>query len=151
MANSIFPTEAITPQPRQATGPVAFGRSWKFNFEAGDFVLTPTGRQTETHDTDAWFEWVKKAVQTQRYRFIIYSRRYGEEQSTLIAKSLPMAVAESEIRRMVRECLLCDERTAKVEKFTFAWDPDHDAVQYSCEVSNKRGQTRNVSGKVEIT
>jgi hypothetical protein len=141
----------MTPKPRQATGPVAFGRSFKFDFEAGEFVLTPTGRQVETEDTDAWLEWCKKAVQTPRYRFLIYSRRYGEEQSTLIAKSLPRAVAESEIRRMVRECLLCDPRTDKVEAFTFAWDPEHDAVQYSCEVSNKRGQTRNVSGKVEIT
>ncbi|HOV80184.1 MAG TPA: DUF2634 domain-containing protein, partial [Bacillota bacterium] len=127
---------------------VKFGRSWRFDFDAGEFVMTPTGRVAEIRDTDAWLEWCKKALQTARYRYLVYSRNYGQEFDDLIGRHLTRAGNESEIKRIVTECLMVDPRTAAVENFTFRWEGDQ--CYFTCEVSNVRGETGTVSGSVVI-
>lgn len=148
---NLFPTEEVTATPEVTEIPanqVQFGRSWKFDFEAGEFVLTPTGKVQETEDVDAWLEWCKKALQTARYRYLAYSRNYGQEFEDLIGRHLTRAGNESEIKRIVTECLMVDPRTAAVENFTFTWEGDQ--CYFTCEVSNVRGETGTVSGSVVI-
>lgn len=58
---------------------VRFGRSWRFDYDAGDFVLTPSGKVAAAGGHGAWVQWCIKAVKTPRYRHVIYSRNYGSE------------------------------------------------------------------------
>ncbi|WP_231967697.1 DUF2634 domain-containing protein [Thermanaeromonas toyohensis] len=127
---------------------VRFGRSFKFDFEAGEFVLTPNGKVTETQDVEAWLEWCSKALRTARYKYLVYSRNYGQEYEELIGKGLTRAAIESEIKRITEETLKVDPRTAGVKNFTFTWD--NGAVYFTCEVSNVRGEIGQISGSVVI-
>jgi hypothetical protein len=147
---NLFPIETVTATPEETqASQVKFGRSWRFDFDAGEFAMTPTGGIAESRGTDAWLEWCKKALMTARYRYLVYSRAYGQEFDDLISRHLTRAGNESEIKRIATECLMVDPRTAAVENFTFEWEGD--AVYFTCEVSNVLDESGTVGGSVVIS
>ncbi|ANF95980.1 DUF2634 domain-containing protein [Paenibacillus bovis] len=125
---------------------VIFGRSWRYDYDAGDFVMTPSGRVAVADEKEAWVQWCHKAILTPRYRHVIYSRDYGSELEELIGSALGRAVMESEITRMVSEALLMDERTASVDQFTFTWSEDH--CMMSCRITNVQDDTEILESEV---
>lgn len=129
----------------EATG-ASFGRSWRFDFESGEFVLTPTGKIAGAQDTDAWLEWCRKALATERYRHLVYSRLYGQEFESLIGLGLSRAAIESEIARIASETLLADPRTARVGGFVFTWRGD--ACSFVCSVNSVRDEAGTIEGSV---
>lgn len=146
---NLFPVETGSPDPLDATRtPVKFRRSFRFDFDKGEFVVDGGNRVTESEGVDAWLEWCKKALMTPRYRYLAYTRSYGQEFDDLIARHLSRAANEAEIKRIAAECLMLDTRTKSVENFTFAWEGD--VVYFTCEVSNVRGETGTIEGKVVI-
>lgn len=150
---NLFPTEDITEVQDETTEEnqiVQFPRSWKFDYETGDFVQSPTGKAIQTEDIDAYIEWCQKALLTARYRYSIYTNKHGFEGEDLIGRGLTQAANESEIKRMVSECLMVDTRTAKVENFVFTWEGS-DTVYYTCDVVTARGDTVQISNQVVIT
>lgn len=86
--------------------------------------MTPTGGVAQTPGMEAWLEWCRKAVRTARYRYMAYTRDYGQEFDDLIARHLSRAGNEAEIKRMATEALMVDPRTAKVSDFSFEWRND---------------------------
>ncbi|AWB45317.1 DUF2634 domain-containing protein [Paenibacillus sp. CAA11] len=131
-----------------AAQPVPFGRSWRFDYDAGEFVLTPTGKAAVAAGTDAWLEWCRKVLHTPRYRHLIYSRSYGHELDELLGSGLTRAAYESEIRRMVEEALLADPRTASVDGFAFTWAGE--TCSFTCRVTSERDESASLSGSVVI-
>ena len=114
---------------------VLFGKSWHYDFEKGDFTFSPVnGKVAESNTFDAWINWCKKALITERYRFLAYGRNYGQEFEKLISQNLTRPGNESEIRRLVTECLMADPRTASVDNFTFSWQEDK--CFFSCVATN---------------
>lgn len=113
---------------------VTFGRSWKFDYDRGEFVTTPSGRIATANPREAWVEWCEKAIRTPRYRHVIYSRDYGNELEDLLGSDHPRSVIESEVERMVTETLLADDRTGSVDRFSFAWIAD--GCTFSCQVTS---------------
>lgn len=152
---NLFPTEDLDNQsadlleaPGQAEGNVPFGRSWRFDFEAGEFVLTPTGKVAEADEMTAWVEWCKKALHTPRYEYLVYSREYGHELQDLIGRGLTREAIESEIQRIVTETLMVDPRTERVQNFRFEWRGDE--VHFTCEIISVRGELAEIGAKVVI-
>lgn len=129
-----------------ASDTVNYGKTVQFDFEKHEFILSPTGRQKTVTSSDAWGEWCVKALCSERYKYLIYSDNYGEEIDTLLGKSYPRKVVESEIRRMVKDCLMVDKRTASVDNFKFTWIDD--GIMFSCDVKNTIGETMTISRKV---
>lgn len=129
-----------------ASDTVNYGKTVQFDFEKHEFILSPTGRQKTVTSSDAWGEWCVKALCSERYKYLIYSDNYGEEIDTLLGKSYPRKVVESEIRRMVKDCLMVDRRTASVDNFQFTWIDD--GIMFSCDVKNTIGETMTISRKV---
>lgn len=145
----LFPIEQILPETQDTTsGTVKFGRSWKFDFGVGDFVSSLTGKVAEAPDKDAWVEWCKKSIQTDRYRYLVYDRSYGQEFEDLIALHLTREANESEIKRMVTECLKVNPRTKSVDSFSFTWDGDK--CYFTCYVYSVRDDTAQIGGEVII-
>lgn len=145
---NLFPTENTDPVmelPEAQASQVKFGQSWRFDFDAGEFVTGPTGKIVETLGIDAWVEWCKKALRTARYRYPIYSRNYGAEFEDLIGRGLAKDATESEIKRMATEALMVDQRTNSVGDFTFNWRDD--AVYFTCTVTTAQGEQAQVSGQ----
>lgn len=147
MAN-LFPTEAVVVEEAQqeVNSEVTFGSSWRFDYEAGDFVLSPTGRVVRSDPTMAWIEWCKKALNTERYKYLAYTRNHGQEFDDLIGTGLTRATLESEIERITTETLLTDPRTASVGNFVFNWEDD--ACFFSCSITNARDETSTLNWKV---
>jgi hypothetical protein len=128
---------------------VNFGKTWLFDFENGDFVLSPIGKFQALGDVDAWAEWGRKAIRTARYQFLAYDDVYGQEFKDLISRSLSRSGNESEIKRIVTETLIVDPRTETVDNFTFEWDGD--AVFFSFEMTNVRGENVTISESVVMS
>lgn len=155
MAN-LFPSEAgaaaaVTSSADITAGDaadssVAFGSSVRFDFETGEFALTPTGRIAVAADTEAWLQWCAKALLTERYRYLVYSRGYGQEFDSLMGLGLPREAAESEIARIATETLMADPRTAAVRNFKFSWERDR--CDFTCEAANVRDETGTLQGSV---
>jgi phage baseplate assembly protein W len=144
----LFPTEQVTAAPEETqTAPVKFGKSWVFDFDQGDFVLSPTGKVVEADGAEAYRQWAHKILLTPRYRHVVYSRNYGQEFEDLLRRNLTRAGNESEIKRMVTEALMVDQRTASVGDFTFDWQED--AVYFTCTVTTAQGEQVQISGQVQ--
>jgi len=141
----LFPT---APLAEEIVEPVAervfFGRSWRFDFEAGEFVTTPTGKVAGSEGKEAWIEWCKKALRTERYRHLVYSRNYGQEFGELIRSGLPRAAIEMEIQRIATETLMSDPRTASVDSFIYEWSGE--SCYFSCRVSDVHEETAEIQG-----
>ncbi|MGG6314104.1 DUF2634 domain-containing protein [Paenibacillus macerans] len=129
-----------------AADETTFGRSWRFDFEAGEFVVTPTGKIAQADEIAAWKMWCEKAIRTPRYRHLIYSRSYGQEFEDLIGQGYSRAVQESEIRRIATETLMVDPRTLSVEGVVFSWQED--GCRFACRVKNVREEEVLVEGSV---
>lgn len=125
---------------------VRFGRSWRFDFNAGEFVMTPTRKIAGAQGTEAWILWCQKAIRTPRYRHLIYSRDYGQEFEELIGRGYSRAVQESEIQRIARETLMVDPRTASVEDFVFEWQGER--CSFTCRVMNIHDEELTLEGSV---
>jgi hypothetical protein len=145
---NLFPTtpNTSTSFPEKAESDIIYGSSVKFDFEQHEFVLSPTGKQQQLTNADAWAEWCIKALSTERYAYLVYGNEYGEEISTLLGKSMPKEVVESELRRMIKECLFVDPRTLSVEPFKFQWIDD--GIIFSCQVTNTLGDSLILERKV---
>lgn len=146
----LFPTAGVdeapyNPMDSPRQGPI-YGRTVQFDYDKHEYILSPTGRMPTTQASDAWGEWCVKALSTERYKYLIYTPDYGVELDTLIGQSRPHAVIESEIRRMVRECLMCDPRTAGVDNFRFRWIDD--GIMFSCRVRNTLGEAITITRTV---
>ena len=145
----LFPTtgvEAADYDPGANGDTTTYGTTVQFDFEKHEFILSPTGKMKQTDGSDAWGEWCVKALCTERFEYLVYSSDYGEELDTLLGQSRPHAVIESEIRRMVKECLMCDPRTASVDEFSFTWITD--GVMFSCRVTNTLGEAMTITRTV---
>ena len=146
----LFPTVTL-PDPQileSSSSNASFGRNVELNYSDEEFVLSPTGRQYKLDEVNSWVEWCVKALSTPRYKHLIYSDNYGSELHTLIGKSYPHEYAESEIKRMVKECLMADARTAAVDEFQFEWIED--GVIFICRIENVRGESKYIAGKVVL-
>lgn len=125
-----------------------FGRGWRFDYDTGEFILTPTGKVAGAEGTDSWLEWCRKTIHTPRYRHLIYSRDYGHEMEELLGSGLTREAYESEIQRMVQEALLMDPRTGRVDSFTFQWEDER--CTFTCEVASSRDEAAQLTGSVVI-
>lgn len=151
MAENLFPTVGVEAaeydtSDTAANGDVTYGSTVQFDFDKHEFILSPTGKQKEVTEADAWGEWCVKALCTERFNYLIYDSSYGEELDTLLGTSRPHEVIESEIRRMVKECLMCDKRTASVSEFSFQWVED--GIIFSCSITNTLGDDMTLTRKV---
>lgn len=146
MANLFPEEEAAVEAAESGENEVKFGSGVRFDYDAGEFVLTPTGRIAEAEGADAWLEWCRKALQTERYRYLVYSRNYGQEFETLIGLGLSRSAVESEIMRITTETLMTDPRTESVGNFAFDWQGDQ--CFFTCEARSVRDDSIVLQGSL---
>lgn len=90
-------------------------KTWLLDFEAGRVVDMTDGLQ-------AIQQAVFMALSTSRYEQLIFSEEYGSELDSLIGSN-PVFI-ESEIRRMIEEALMPDDRISGVEDLTVDYKGD---------------------------
>ncbi|NLW89980.1 MAG: DUF2634 domain-containing protein [Syntrophomonadaceae bacterium] len=149
MAN-LLPTDTVSGLTidKEASTPITFGKGWKFDFDAGEFVTTPTGRTATADENEAFMEWCQKALLTPRYRHLIYGRQYGHDFDDLIGRGFSREVIESEIQRIVKETLTVDPRTDEVKNLVFVWEDSR--LYFTCDVISIKGDQIQVGTGVVI-
>ena len=93
-------------------------KEYEIDFKTGQL----TGRVVS--GIDAVRVWVHLALHTAKYRYEQYSWDYGNELEDLIGQSYTEEYAESEIQRMLEECLLMNEHITEVELLDFSIEDD---------------------------
>ncbi|MTV47769.1 DUF2634 domain-containing protein [Heliobacillus mobilis] len=147
MANNLFPVGLpITDTQTNETSASRpkFGRSWRFDFDTGDFVSSSTGALEQTDGLNAYIEWAKKVLRTPRYRHLIYPRWHGQEYDNLARRDLTPEVVESEVQRITTETLMVDPRTSSVDGFTFEWRGSD--LYFRCNVITALGKEVTLDG-----
>ena len=70
-------------------------------------------------------------LNTQRFRYLIYSDNHGSEVKTLLGQD--MDIVESRVSDMIQEALLVDDRITAVDSLKFK-QIDSDTLQVTCVV-----------------
>lgn len=77
---------------------------------------------------DAIVQAIYLILQTERYESMIYNWYYGAELDNLIGKNRNYVT--SELKRMIREALIEDDRISEVTSFSFSYKNDSILVQF---------------------
>lgn len=94
-------------------------REWAFDFEKGEFKIK-NGKYYLIEGIEALKIWIYKALKTERYIFVAYTKNYGSEISTLIGTVEDEDILFSEISRYIEESLLVNPYIISVGDFIFS-------------------------------
>lgn len=118
----------------------------KWDFENNKpFLLN--GEFVKVTGNEAIKTWIIKTLQVNRYKHIIYSFDYGEELESLIGKGYSQTLINSEVARLIKECLLINPYITSVDniKITFK---NEGLLLICCDVATVYGNV-NLKG-VEV-
>ncbi|MEF2967472.1 DUF2634 domain-containing protein [Paenibacillus sp. M1] len=74
---------------------------------------------------------IRKAVLTARYRYLIYNSQYGCEIESLLGQDISPQLLHSEIKRVIKEALMEDDRIQAVEQFQIVRENDRLFVTFT--------------------
>jgi Protein of unknown function (DUF2634). len=80
---------------------------------------------------EALRQFVIKAIQTARFRYLIYDDQYGSELEDLIGADVTDAFLNEEVPRVIREALIYDDRIADVRDFAVRREGDGVFVEFT--------------------
>lgn len=92
------------------------------DFEIDFTTMKMTGRIVE--GLDAIEMWVQLALRTKRYEWIIFSWDYGEEYTDLLGYSYTKEYLDSEVERMITECVTQHPYITGIENLTVELEQD---------------------------
>lgn len=104
-------------------------------FEARTYKVAPDKIEGFVDDLEALKQAVYKVLATEQYEYPIYSFNYGIAWKELIGEEQPYIRAE--MKRMIQEALLRDDRVREVDGFEFSFQGD--ICQCSFHVSSIYG------------
>lgn len=119
--------------------------SLKWDIEAGDFVRTASNAVPRSTGYEGFQIWCRKAVATERFSCLAYSRDIGAEMEEILTES-DREAAELMIRRTIEETILVNPRASSVEDFVFTWGTGH--VHVSFVVNAKEGSPFTVNATI---
>ncbi|MGP0587275.1 DUF2634 domain-containing protein [Paenibacillus timonensis] len=93
-------------------------RTYALDFETGQVV------ERIIDGTEAIRQFIRKAIQTARYRYLIYNSQYGCEIESLLGQDISQQLLKSEITRVITEALREDDRVASVDQFQIVREID---------------------------
>jgi hypothetical protein len=114
----------------ETDAPAPFGRSWRFDFEAGQFLRDGT-IPLVVYELDTLIVWIEKTLRTARLAHPIYADEYGVvEPDDLIGQVLVGDEDLSAYEESITMALTYHDRIISVEEFSFNQDP-FDEVLYA--------------------
>lgn len=126
MAKNLFPegysSEVINASELAANVPAGYRKSTQFSLDTGDFRKNGTHQILPSTGVDAWEDWCKICLMTERYTCLAYNTDFGiETEEAFHAESREKA--ESILTRQITEALAADPygRTEYVSEILFDW------------------------------
>lgn len=79
-------------------------REYAWDFQKNEFILKD-GNFIVVEGLEALNIWIRKALITERYRYLAYTTDYGSEIESLVGKNYSKELTKSEIKRFLKEAL----------------------------------------------
>lgn len=79
-------------------------REYVWDFQKNEFILKD-GKFIVVEGLEALNIWIRKALITERYRYLAYTTDYGSEIESLVGKNYSKELTKSEIKRFLKEAL----------------------------------------------
>lgn len=89
-------------------------KEYLYDFDLKEFVLKE-GKLVIVEENEALAIWVRKALSTERYRYLAYTWDYGHEINRLIGSGYSKEYTLSEVVRYIRECILINPYIKDIE------------------------------------
>lgn len=126
----------ITPKNETiSTLPMFYDVAWEYE---KNIPVFRNGEPVIVSGAEAVKSWAARALMTERFRHIIYTRAYGNEISQLIGKSYSDEIRTSEAKRMIAECL---EQCRYIKEITVKEvDFDDDKLKITVEINTIYGR-----------
>lgn len=114
-----------------------FGKTWEFDFEAGEFMLRGSGSQVSVVDEKASFaQWCMSVLHTERYSALVYSGQIGVEFEELVRASGGAEVASAMLLGRIEEALSVHDRYQGIEDFSATVDGDYVLVNMTVNTTD---------------
>lgn len=97
---------------------------WEIDLATGKL----TGRKIS--GLEAIKQWIYIALNTARYRYEQYSWNFGSEIEDLIGKGYTLDLIESEVKRMITDCLLIHEDIESINDLICTMEKDLLKIQF---------------------
>lgn len=140
--NTLFPVFDVPEIERQTQTKIRhYKPSVFFDFENGDFRRDGAYRMTPSTGKEAYIQWCRKVVMTERDACMAYSTDIGIEGETALAENDRVAV-ESALEKTITETLMVNTHTEYVRGFEFSWSADE--LQITFTVKGKEWEQTTV-------
>lgn len=96
-------------------------------------------------DEQAVRQFIRKAIATARYRFLIYDDQYGCELENLIGQDISLELLNTEITRIVTEALIYDDRVHDVTNVEVERKKDELYISFSVQLTEGAVITEEVT------
>ncbi len=127
---------------------IVFGEGWQFDFDKGEFVITPTGQVARTTGVDTLMQWIRKTLITQRFSYPIYPTWYGSDLPRLIGVRAAREAIATEVIRLIRDALMVDARIKDIQTKGAKIQDDQVYVDFTVVAFN--GQILELTQAVEV-
>jgi hypothetical protein len=117
-------TALAVPEDPTSRREIVYGEGWQFDFNTGEFILTPTGQVARTTGVDTLIQWIRKTLITNRYTYPIYPRWYGSDLETMIGSAVATHAVAAEVLHMIKDSLLVDNRIKDISNMSATVDGD---------------------------
>lgn len=131
MADKLFPVfevpeiDTTTQDKHRKYYPSVF-----FDYDTGDFRLDGAHRMTEAAGQEAYMQWCRKVVMTERDACLAYSTDIGIEGEYALSLGDHDAV-EAALEKTITEALMVNIHTEYVRDFEFTWSADEIRVTFT--------------------
>ena len=124
----MFPNQDITNTTTQldtTSAVISSGKSPKFDFEIGDFVVED-GKVVTVTGLEALKQWIQKTLRTETNKYKIYNtdnvEKYGAALFEIITSKYPIAYIQAQVQTIVIAALLKNSDIKEVNNFKFIRD-----------------------------
>lgn len=130
---SILPDIALTSMPECGgkTTELPLFQEYAYDFEADELELR-NGSTYLVSENNALQIWVYKALYTNRYRYIAYTRDFGVEFWSMVGSANSSDVVKSELQRYIIEALMVNPYILELSKFEMSVVGSSLAVGFDC-------------------
>lgn len=94
-------------------------KEYAWDFDNDSFIYDDNGNHILLEGNEAIKVWCYKALKTERFMYLAYSRNYGIELYPFMAKVMSIGQRKSELKRMVTECLMTNPYIVSVDSIIF--------------------------------
>ena len=112
-----YPFAAVQTTPTEE--PLPLFKEYAWDFDEDCFLYDVNGEHILLKGNDAIRIWCYKALKTDRFMYLAYTRGYGIELYPFMAKVMGVQQRKSELKRMIVECLMVNPYITSIESVTF--------------------------------